>query len=163
VKGIRLGWLAAVLLGVVFLLQAQQRMQAPSGWYPNRYRGDIFVGDVQAVNQETQEFTLVTKDKNGKEQSFTGKLDAPCDVPSKEKGRKLKVEDIPVQSSMAALYNVDTEKRNGEKVNVNSVFAISFLKFGGQTMSKPVVFHCSTQPFTQYKCFDPERRACVQN
>jgi len=154
--------IGGVLLCLVFLLQAQQQV-APSGYYPNRYRGDVFIGDVQSVNKETQELTLVAKDKDGAERSFTGKLAAACDVPSKEKGRKLKVEDIPAQSVIGALYMVENEKHDGAKVKVNSAFALSFLKFGGQTMTKPVVFHCSTEPFTQYKCFDSGRLACVQN
>lgn len=154
--------LAGVLLFLVFLLQAQQQI-APNGYYPNRYRGNMFIGDVQSVNKDTQELTLAAKDKDGTDRSFTGRLAAPCDVPSKEKGRKLKVEDIPPQSVVGALYMVEDEKHEGAKVKVNSVFAISFLKFGGQTMSKPVVFHCSTEPFTQYKCFNSDHLACVPN
>lgn len=153
--------MAGLLLTLVFLLHAQQEMRAPSGFYPDRYRGDVFVGDVKSVNKDTQEFTLMSKQKNGKELTFAGVLEAPCDVPSKEKGRKMKVEDIPPESVMAALYTVDTVNRDGAKVRVNSVLAIAFLKFAGQP-SKPAIFRCSNEPFKQFKCFDPSQKACLE-
>jgi hypothetical protein len=143
------------MIGIVVVLAltavcGAQHASAPNGYYPETYGGSTYQGVLESVDADKQEFTLLFRKKD-KEERFTGILEDGCAVPNAaDKSRKMKVEDLPKQSRLVAFYMPRTIKqKDGTKLKINSVFAVSFREVDGQKIKE--------EHWTIYYCMPPSR------
>jgi hypothetical protein len=139
-----------VVVLVLAVACGAQHASAPNGYYPETYGGSTYQGMLESVDPAKQEFTLLFRKKD-KEERFTGILEDGCAVPNAaHKSRKMKVEDLPKQSTLVAFFMPRTIKQNdGTKSKVNSVFAVSFRELDGQKINP--------EHWTIYYCMQPTR------
>jgi hypothetical protein len=99
-----------------------QHGTAPNGYWPMGYNGDMWSGQITAVNPDTREITLTYKHKE-KEETFIGVL-KPGYAVKKQDGTaaEVQMQHIPIGVYMVAYYSPKTKKENGLKVKYNEIF-----------------------------------------
>ncbi len=123
-----------------------QKGTAPSGYYPVGYSGDTFTGEF-VPSEEADQIKLVYK-KDGKTETFEGKIESPCRAPLKDKPRQFKelhLSAIPAGTVLTAYYTPATVKAEGKKVRTNLVWGIRFDTLNGQKLTSPArpIISCS--------------------
>ena len=107
---------------------------APNGYYPPGYSGDIFSGKVTAVDESTQVITILY-DNGKKTDTFTGKLEKPCRVPSAD-GKLMAALDLPVGTGVTAFFERRSHKDGNTKVNENYIIGIMFHSWDGHPVKQ---------------------------
>ena len=144
----------AVVLGLAFLVPAAlaQYGNAPNNYYPANYGGATFTGTVSA-NRDDQ--VTLTFEAKGKVETFVGRLERSCAVPSKS-GRGMTAADFPLGTEVTAFFNKETKKKNdGEKAKENVIIAVTFDSWNGQkvTEDKKKIFWCTDNQHLQFKAW----------
>lgn len=154
----------AFLLPILLLLDAVafgQYGTAPNGYYPSRYNGEIISGRVTAVDEVAEQITI-SFEKAKKTETFVGRLDAPCAVPSKD-GKPMTALDLPVGTDVTAFFvtSVPEDKNSSEKEN--SIIGIMFHSWNGRPV-KPQskkMYLCSRAPISHnFRCFETPAAGC---
>jgi hypothetical protein len=102
-----------------------QHGTAPSGYYPPGFAGDMWTGEVIAVNDQTREITLAYRKKDRTE-TFTGVL--PEGYRAKLQGggfREVKVSEFPIGTLLRVYYMAKTRKVEGKKVKYYEIIALA--------------------------------------
>jgi hypothetical protein len=146
-----------VLLAICFfsLSLSAQHGTAPNGYYPQNFSGSIFTGSLESATVDTQEITLAYS-KGNKSERFVGRLESACGWKGKDgAAHSFKADEIPKGTVLTALYINTTKKTGGQKINENSIFAISYVEFDGKRIpdDKRVIVSCSDQKFSVFKVF----------
>src|SRR5438128_11999783 len=76
--------------------------EAPSGYYPSAYGGDIFSGRMAAVDETSGQITISFKEKK-KAEVFVVRLQEPCAVPSKD-GKPMTASDLPIGTDVTVFF-----------------------------------------------------------
>ena len=120
-----------------------QRGSAPNGYYPPGYSHDTFTGIVSATEDATQSITLEYS-KGKKSEFFTGRLDKPCGIPTKD-GKSMKASDVPTGTDLTAYYNHKTTKIGDQKHDENVIIALTFNSFQGKSIpeSSRKLYYCT--------------------
>jgi len=129
---------------------------APNGCYPSSYQGSIFTGEV--VDGPLDVLTL--KDK----EIFTGRFDAPCQVPTKDgKLGAMLPSDIPLGSKVTVFYYGNASKADGKAAKENIIIRINFIVSDGKVIpeGKRRVFICTNQVSNIFKAFDVTGRGSL--
>jgi len=101
-----------------------QHGTAENGYFPAKYMGDIWTGVLTAADDDTREITL-TYTNGVKTESFVGVLEKGyLAKPSSGPERELKPSNLPKGIKLTVFYYTDTEKVQGKKVQVHTVFLI---------------------------------------
>jgi hypothetical protein len=142
--------LAILVLGTGIVVG--QQGTAPSGYYPSYYHGSTFTGDVvDAGDALTLKYT-----KGKKTQTFVGRFEKPCDVPTKD-GKIVTISpaDIPLGSNLTAYYYVRSNKVDGKKIDENVIIQIDFNLVNGKPFAanKQNMYNCSTAWERPFKAF----------
>jgi hypothetical protein len=99
-----------------------QHGTAGFGYYPLGYHGDIFTGQVIAVNDATREITLRYQKKD-KTQTFVGTLQAGYKLKRKDGTEgEVKVSEIPIGMRLTVYYMPKSEKVNGKRTTHYEIF-----------------------------------------
>jgi len=105
-----------------------QHGTAGSGYFPLGYHGDTWTGQVTAVNDATNEITLVYNGSK-KSESFVGVLQHGASVKLKNGATaELKPSMIRIGARMRVYYMVMDQKINGQKVKFNQIVKFDFLQ-----------------------------------
>jgi hypothetical protein len=141
------------------ILVYAQKGSAPTGFYPAKYNGDTFRGNV--VDADEQGHLTLEYSKGSKHEQFTGITEAPCMGPTKDRGLKqLHLAAIPKGTILMAFYNPLKAKDSSGQKEVNSILAIRFDVVNGPELpdpSRPVIV-CSN-PSAGMKVFnEPDTR-----
>jgi hypothetical protein len=148
--------LALVLLACFIPARTNaQKGTAPNGYYPITYNGNIFTGTLESVDKEKQDITIayVHGDKTEK---FTGRFENRCSWSSKDGiEHSFGVEDIPKGTVLTVFYKIRTEKMATEKVNENSIFAVSYKTLHGNQIppNKRLIVFCAKPQATHFRVF----------
>jgi len=120
-----------------------QHGSAPNGYYSLGYSRDTFAGIVSATDDATQSITLEYS-KGKKSESFTGRLDKPCGVPTKD-GKPMKASDIPTGTDLTVYYNHKTTKTGDQKQSENLIIGFTFNSFQGKLIpeSSRKLYYCT--------------------
>lgn len=115
---------AFLLIFCTSSLSFAQHGTADSGYFPDRYVGDIWTGVITAVDDGTREITLTYRN-GAKTESFVGVLEKGyLAKPSNGPERELKPSDLPKGTKLTVFYYTDTEKIQDKKVKVQTIFLI---------------------------------------
>jgi hypothetical protein len=113
-----------------------QHGTAPNGYYPQNFSGSIFTGSLESATADTQEITLAYS-KGNKSERFVGRLESACGWKGKDgAAHSFKADEIPKGTVLTALYINTTKKTGGQKINENSIFAISYVEFDGKRIPR---------------------------
>jgi len=111
-------------------LSSAQHGTADNGYYPAGYHGDTWTGTVLSADQKTGEITLSCT-KAGKTETFVGVPEAGYLVRERNGSvvatRPLRMTDIPIGKTIKVWYSPQTQKVDGSKVKVNSIFLIDIV------------------------------------
>jgi len=136
------GAIAMMLLGSA--ASSAQHGSAEPGFYPASYHGDIFSGQVVAVDEPHHQLTLryEKKKKGSKEvQTFVGVTDSACVAPLKHPARETKelhLSAIPLGTVLTAYYNPEQVKNpDGSHSEHNVILAIRFDVVNGTRLTNP--------------------------
>src|SRR5436309_14036037 len=117
--------LATLILITMFGVARAQHGTAPNGYYPMGYHGDIWTGEVTAVNAANREITL-TYVKGEKRESFVGVLPEGYKVKLKDgSDHELKVSEIPIGARVTVYYLAKSRKVEGKKTNFYEIFRLT--------------------------------------
>ena len=117
--------LATLILITIFGVARAQHGTAPNGYYPMGYHGDIWTGEVTAVNAANREITL-TYVKGEKRESFVGVLPEGYKVKLKDgSDHELKVSEIPIGARVTVYYLAKSRKVEGKKTNFYEIFRLT--------------------------------------
>ena len=100
---------------------------APNNYYPMKYTGSIFSGEVIEANSDQISMTYT---KKGKTDTFAGRFEAPCSIPSAD-GRGMTTSEIPKGTVVTAFFDAETKKVDGQKLKENIVLALAFDVWNG--------------------------------
>jgi len=128
-----------------------QRGTAPDGYYPPSYGNGTYKGKVASVDDGTQSVSLVY-DNGHKTENFTGQLQGPCDVPTKNE-QPMRAADIPVGTDLTVYYMSSTRKVGGKKQAQNSIFAVTFNSFLGRAIpdKDKKIYYCPQGQYLQFR------------
>jgi hypothetical protein len=116
---------AACIFLVAGVLHAQHGT-APDGYFPIGFAGDMWTGEVSAVNNANREITLVYTGKK-KTESFVGVLQQGYRVKLKDGSlAELKFSMIPVGTRLRVYYMAKDRKISGRKEKYYEIFRIDF-------------------------------------
>jgi hypothetical protein len=122
---------ACLLLAVAGALHAQHGT-APNGYFPMGFAGDMWTGEVSAVNDANREITLVYTGKK-KTESFVGVVQEGYKAKLKDGSlAELKVSMIPIGRRLRVYYMAKDRKANGRKEKFYEIFQIDFLPSEGK-------------------------------
>ena len=113
-----------LLLGTT--LATAQHGRAPYGFYTAGYQGDIFRGTVTSTDDVSDSITL--ESLAGKKEFFTGRLERPCAVTTKN-GKAMRPSDIPPGTGLTLFYD---RKPTYQKTEENLIFAMTFNTWEGK-------------------------------
>ena len=135
--------------------------EAPNGYYPSAFRGDVFSGRVTAVDEATGQITISFEQKT-KTEVFVGHLEEPCAVPSKD-GKPMTALDLPIGTDVTAYFEKNVKKDKSSS-GENLIIGIMFHTWDGhpvrQTAKK--MYLCSHAPVSNYlRCFSSASKGCV--
>jgi hypothetical protein len=131
---------------------AGQYGTAPNNYYPDKYNGSTFTG---VVAQTANDQVTLTYTKGDKTETFTGRFEAPCSVPS-TKGGGIMPSDIPGGTVMTVFFNTDTKKMGGQKLKENVILAIALDNWHGQKIAedKKKIYLCTGNAHVQFRAFE---------
>ena len=116
---------AACVFLVAGVLHAQHGT-APNGYFPMGFAGDMWTGEVSAVNDANREITLVYTRKK-KAESFVGVLQHGYKVKLKDGSlAELKLSMIPIGTRLRVYYMAKDRKVDGRKEKFYEIFRIDF-------------------------------------
>src|SRR6516164_4072965 len=99
-----------------------QQGKAPTGWYPDGYKGNTFTGVLQSVDESTHHFKL-TYAVGYKTEVFVGALQKGYTTHFPDgTTRPLKVSDLPIGSNLTVYYMGEAKGSGWRKVH--NVFLI---------------------------------------
>jgi hypothetical protein len=124
----------AIMLFTVARFATAQHGTAPNGYYPQNYGGDTFTGVVTSADDATQSITLEYT-KGSKSETFTGRLDQSCSIPTKD-GNPMKASDIAPGTDLTVYYNRKTTKVGDQRQSENVIIAVAFNSFNGKPISE---------------------------
>ena len=138
--------------------------EAPNGYYPSAYDGDIFSGKVTAVNETSGQITVSFKEGKKAQIIFVGRLEQPCAVPSQD-GKGMTALDLPIGTDVTVFFKKNAKRDANSSTKENLIIGIMFHSWDGhpvrQTAKK--MYLCSDAPKSSYlRCFSPASRACVE-
>jgi hypothetical protein len=131
---------AFLLILCVSCLSYGQHGTAENGYFPTNDMGDIWTGVLTAVDDDPRQITL-TYTNGTKTESFVGALEKgylakPSDGPERE----LKPSNLGKGTKLTVFYYTDTEKVQGKKVQVHTIFLIKGIANLRQTPTRSKVF-----------------------
>lgn len=89
------------------------------------YAGDIFTGEVMAVNDATREITLTYRGRK-KDETFVGVLQEHYTLKDRNgTAREIKPSNIPIGTRLTVYYKLKKQKVEGKKVKSYSLFRIT--------------------------------------
>lgn len=118
---------AIAVIFVAVVVSAAQKGTAEPDYYPMKYSGDTWTGEVTAADDATREFTLTYK-KSDKVQTFVGILGKGYTVKMKDgSDYELKMSDLLGKN--VKVYYITTTKKDaaGNKVKTIEVFKLKFV------------------------------------
>ena len=132
---------------------AAQYGTAPNNYYPDKYNGSTFTG---VVTETSEDRITLTYTHGNKTDTFTGRFEAPCSVPS-TKGVRMSPPDIPGGTVMTAFFNTDTKKTGGQKLKENVILAVAFDAWQGQKVAedKKKIYSCTSNHHLQFRAWGP--------
>ena len=141
---------AFCLVLCVSAMQAQYG-SAPNNYYPDKYNGSTFTGAV--TRAQGDEVTLTYSNK-GKTDTFTGRLEAPCSIPTRN-GQPMTASDLAEGAVITAFYNRETVKTNGQKEKVNIILALSVDVWNGHAIPENTkkIYSCSKNPQLRFRAW----------
>lgn len=124
---------------------------APNNYYPDKYNGSTFSG---VVTETTDDELTLTYTKGDKTDTFTGRFEAACSVPS-TKGIGMMPHNIPSGTVMTAFFNRDTKKMGERKVKENVILAIAFDTWQEQKVAedKKMIYSCTSNHHLQFRAW----------
>ena len=154
------------LLSITFLCAScalGQYGEAPSGYYPSAYGGDIFSGKVTAVDEASGQITISFKEKK-KAEVFVARLQEPCAVPSKD-GKPMSALDLPIGTDVTVFFEKNVKRDENSSTKANLIIGIMFHSWDGhpvrQTAKK--MYLCSDAPISTYlRCFSTASKGCIE-
>jgi hypothetical protein len=143
----------ARLITITFLsiIASAQYGTAPNNYYPVNYSGNTFTGTVTHTLGDEITLTFV---KGSKTETFVGRLETGCSVPSKD-GHPMRATDIPGGTVVTAFFNGTTKKVDGKRIKENVIIAIAFDVWQGHTASedKKMIYSCTDQRQLKFRAF----------
>lgn len=135
---------------------------APNGYYPSSYNGDIFSGKVTAVDEASGQITI-SFEKAKKTETFVGRLQQPCAVPSKD-GKPMTAMDLPIGTDITAFFETDVRKDGNASVKENSIIGIMFHSWDGHPVKQPSkkMYSCSGVMSHNWRCFSSPGATCLE-
>ncbi len=113
-------------LAVTVVLHSQHST-APDGYYPIGFAGDMWTGEVSAVNAASREITLVYTGKK-KTELFVGVLQEGYKAKLRDGSlAELKVSTIQAGTRLRVYYMAKDRKIDGRKEKFYEIFRIDFL------------------------------------
>jgi len=145
----RLAVIAVLCVGTHLVLA--QHATAPNGYYPETFNGDTFRGTVASVYDSTESLTLHFE-KGNKLQDFTGRIEQPCAIPTKN-GQPMRASDIPLGTDITAYYLESKDKTTGQKQNL--IIGIAFNSFNGNSIpeDKRKMYYCTGQAHVKFRAY----------
>ncbi len=140
-----------------------QYAEAPSGYYPSAYGGDIFSGKVTGVDEASGQITISFKDKK-KSEVFVGRLQEPCAVPSKD-GNPMAAIDLPVGTDVTVFFEKNVQKGGSSSTKENLIIGIMFHSWDGHAVRQTAkkMYQCSHAPISNnLRCFSSAAKGCVE-
>ena len=116
--------LATLILITIFGVARAQHGTAPNGYYPMGYHGDIWTGEVTAVNAANREITL-TYVKGEKRESFRRRIAGGLQGQKDGSDHELKVSEIPIGARVTVYYLAKSRKVEGKKTNFYEIFRLT--------------------------------------
>jgi len=93
-----------------------QQGKAPTGWYPEGYKGHTFTGVLQSVDESTHHLRL-THSAGYKTEVFVGVLVKGYTTPLPDGTRLLKVSDLPIGQHLTVYYMGEAKGSGWRKVH----------------------------------------------
>ncbi|MBP7476636.1 MAG: hypothetical protein KBF83_14645 [Pyrinomonadaceae bacterium] len=115
------------LIVITALTVSAQKGTAEPGYYPSGYGGDIWTGEVTAVNSESRELTLTYR-KGSKEETFVAVVPKGFSLPTRDGKQKV----VPIADLIGwriTVYYMSKSRKdeNGVKIKYAEVFNIKML------------------------------------
>jgi hypothetical protein len=135
---------------------------APNGYYPSAYTGNTFSGKVTAVDEATEQVTISFEEKK-KTETFVGRLQEPCAVPSKD-GKPMTAPDLPIGTYVTVFFETNVRKNGNTSVKENSIIGIMFHSWDGHPVKQTAkkTYFCSRPTSHYWRCFSSPGVACVE-
>lgn len=136
---------------------------APNGYYPPDYDGNIFSGRVIAVDEASEQITI-SFEKANNSQTFVGRLQAPCAVPSKD-GKRMTALDVPIGTDVTAFFETIVRNDGNFPAKENLIIGLMFHSWDRhpvkQTSQK--MYLCSRAQISHYwRCFNSAGASCLE-
>jgi hypothetical protein len=136
--------------------------RAPNGYYPSAYSGDTFSGKVTAVDEASEQITISIEEKK-KAETFVGRLQEPCAVPSKD-GKPMTAIDLPIGTYVTVFLETNVHKNGSTSVKEHSIVGIMFHSWDGHPV-KPTakkMYLCSKPTSLYWRCFSSPGAGCLE-
>ncbi len=126
---------------------------ARSNYYPDKYNGSTFTG---LVTETAGDQITLTYTNGNKTDTFTGRFEAACSVPS-TKGGGMMPSNVPNGTVMTAFFNTEKKKVAGEKLKENVILAIAFDTWHGNKIAedKKKIYYCTNEQHLQFRAWGP--------
>ena len=136
--------------------------RAPNGYYPPAYTGDSFSGKVTAVDEASEQITVSFEDKK-KSETFVGRLQEPCAVPSKD-GKPMTALDLPIDTYVTVFFEANVRKNGNTSVKENSIIGIMFHSWAGHPIKQTArkMYLCSRPTSHYWRCFSSPGAGCLE-
>jgi hypothetical protein len=134
-------------------LASAQYGTAPSGYYPVNYGGSTFTG---VVTDASDDQIIMTQDRKGKVESFTGRPETGCSVPRSDgSSSKMNAPEFPRSTQITVLFYTATKQLGGQKVQENQIVGLTFNEYQGKPVpvEKRRVYSCTESAFKRFKAF----------
>ncbi len=137
--------------------------RAPNGYYPPAYTGDSFSGKVTAVDEASGQITISFEEKK-KAETFVGRLQEPCAVPSKD-GKPMTALDLPIGTYVTVFFETSVRKNGNTSVKENSIIGVMFHSWDGHPVKQTAkkTYLCSKPTSQYFRCFSPPGAGCLES